>query len=93
MIDDTPDIMHSGKSQSVVINGYRFDIQIYKAEGEKHSILEVVKAEGTSHVLEDRFANDKDARNEALRDLEGQGALAFMRGEEATKVIPFRPKR
>lgn len=90
--DEIPNIIHSGKSQSVLVDGCRFDIQIYKAEGETAWILEVVDAEGTSHVWEDRFASDRDARNEALRDLEEQGPLAFMRGEDQANVVPFRKR-
>lgn len=90
MNDDVPNIVHSGKSQSVVVDGLRFDIQIYRAEDEKDWILEVVDAEGTSHVWEDRFASDRDARNEAIQDLEKHGARAFMRGDEAGNVVPFR---
>ncbi|MDH2327824.1 hypothetical protein QCN27_13215 [Cereibacter sp. SYSU M97828] len=90
MTDDTPNIVHSGKSQSVVVDGLRFDIQIYRGEDEKDWILEVVDAEGTSHVWEDRFASDRDARNEAIQDLETHGARAFMRGDEAGNVVPFR---
>lgn len=90
MTDDTPNIVHSGKSQSVVVDGLRFDIQIYRGEAEKDWILEVVDAEGTSHVWEDRFASDRDARNEAIRDMEKRGARAFMRGDETGTVVPFR---
>lgn len=83
-------IVPSGKSQSVVIDGLRFDIQIDRGVDEKDWIFEVVDTEGTSHVREDRFASDRDARNEAIQDLEKHGVRAFMRGDEEGNVVPFR---
>lgn len=90
MTDDAPNIVNSGKSQSFVVDGLRFDIQIYRAEDETEWLLEVVDCEGTSHVWEDRFTSDKDARNAALQALNEEGALAFMRGEDRSNVVPFR---
>ncbi|MTD99847.1 hypothetical protein GIY56_06080 [Paracoccus sp. YIM 132242] len=92
MTDDTPNIIHSGKSQSFIVDGYRFDIQIYRGEDEAEWLLEVVDSEGSSHVWDDRFASDKDARDAALQALEKEGALGFMRGEDRANVVPFRPR-
>ena len=89
MIDDeeTPNLVTSTKSQSVMVDGYRFDIEIYRLETDKPWTLEVVDFEGTSHVWDEQFRSDKDARNEAIQALEKDGAVAFMRGDN---VIPFR---
>jgi hypothetical protein len=88
--EDEPNIVTSRKSQRVIIDGFPFSIEIYRLESEKAWTLEVVDHDGTSHVWDDQFLSDKDARNEALKALEGEGALAFMRGNN---VIPFnRPK-
>lgn len=48
MIDDTPDIVHSGKSQRVVVDGLPFSIEIYRLASDTTWTLEVVDAEGTS---------------------------------------------
>ncbi len=85
---DEPNLITSGKSQRVVVDGYIFDIQIYRLETEKTWTLEVVDHEGTSHVWDESFATDRDARNAALEALEREGAVAFMRGNN---VVPLRP--
>jgi hypothetical protein len=87
MIDDEPNMVTSGKSQRVIIDGYPFSIEIYRLEQDKTWTLEVVDHEGTSHVWDDQFASDKDARNAAIKAIESEGAVNFMRGDN---VIPFR---
>lgn len=93
--DDEPIIVHSTKEQSVAVDGYRFDICIYRAEGDAEWLLEVVDHEGTSHVWDETFKSDKDARNTALNELEKEGAIAFMHGDDGTgggNVVPFKPR-
>lgn len=89
MIDDDyePNIVTSGKSQTVLVDGLRFSIEIYRLETDSTWTLEVVDPENTSHVWDDQFASDKDARNAAIEEIEREGALAFMRGNN---VIPFQ---
>jgi len=87
MIDDEPNLVTSGKSQHVIINGFPFSIEIYRLEHDKTWTLEVVDHDGTSHVWDELFASDKDARNTAIQAIEAEGAIAFMRGDN---VIPFR---
>jgi len=70
----------------VVIDGYPFSIEIYRGETEASWILEVVDHEGASHVWDDQFTSDKDARNAAIEAIEAEGAVAFMRGDN---VVPF----
>ena len=85
--DDEPKLVESSKSQQIVVDGYAFSIEIYRLEAEKMWTLEIVDHEGTSHVWDDPFSSDKDARTTAIQAIESQGALAFMRGDN---VIPFR---
>ncbi|WP_417811836.1 hypothetical protein [Thalassospira alkalitolerans] len=87
MVEDEPNLITSSKSQKVMLDGYPFSIEIYRLEDEKMWVLEVVDYEGTSHVWDDQFKSDKDARNAAVNELDTQGAIAFMRGDN---VIPFR---
>lgn len=86
--DDEPNIVTSGKSMAVLIDGVRFQIEIYRLETDSTWTLEVVDPENTSHVWEDQFASDRDARDAAIKAIESEGAVAFMRGDN---VIPFRP--
>ena len=53
MIDDEPNLVTSGKSQHIVVDGYPFSIEIYRLEDEKIWTLEVVDHENTSHVWEE----------------------------------------
>jgi hypothetical protein len=88
MIDAEPNLVTTSKSQEIVVDGYPFSIEIYRLGTEKTWSLEVVDHEGTSHVWNDLFRSDKDARHAAVHALESEGAIAFMRGDN---VIPFRP--
>ncbi|MGM0740164.1 MAG: hypothetical protein ACQEVT_01135 [Pseudomonadota bacterium] len=88
MIDDNePTLVTSDKSQRILVDGYLFSIEIIRLETEQTWTLEVVDHEGTSHVWEERFLSDTDARKEAIRALESERAVAFMRGDN---VIPLR---
>lgn len=87
MVEDEPNLITSGKSQHVLIDGLKFSIEIFRLEQDKTWTLEVVDHEGTSHVWDEQFSSDKDARNTALQAIEAEGAVAFMRGDN---VIPFR---
>jgi hypothetical protein len=87
MTNDGPDMVMSGQSQDVVVDGYWFSIQIYRLETDKTWTLEVVDQDGTSHVWEEEFKTDREARNIALQTIENDGAATFMRG---SNVIPFR---
>ena len=87
MDDDTePKLVISGRSGAVLVDGMRFRLDIYRAEDEPDWILEVVDAEGTSHVWDDRFASDRAARETALATIRREGARSFMHGDN---VIPF----
>ena len=89
MSDDEPNLVTSGKSQHIVVDGYPFSIEIYRLEDEKTWTLEVVDHENTSHVWDEQFVSDKDARNAALREIEEKGPLAFMKGDN---VVAFSKK-
>lgn len=87
LTEDEPNIVTSGKSQRVVVDGFPFSIEIYRLDAERLWTLEVVDHEGTSHVWDDLFASDKDARTAALKAIEAEGPVAFMRGDN---LNPFR---
>jgi len=87
MVEEEPNLITSSKSQQVTVDGYPFSIEIYRLEDQSEWSLEVVDFENTSHVWDDLFQSDKDARNAAVAELESEGALSFMRGNN---VIPFK---
>ena len=86
MDDDDPNLITSGKSQRVVVDGYPFSIQIFRLESDDLWTLEVVDHKGTSHAWVDQFRSDREARDAALAALSSEGAAAFMRGDN---IIPF----
>ena len=87
MDEEEPSLVMSPKSQEVGVDGVPFQVEIYRLAGQAEWTLEVVDPEGAHHVWDEFFASDKDARTEALRELEAKGPLAFMHGDN---VVPFR---
>jgi len=85
--NDDPNIVTSGKSARVTVDGLPFWIQIFRIEGDKNWTLEVVDTDNTSHVWDDEFASDAEARDTAIAAIKSEGAVAFMRGDN---VVPFR---
>ncbi|MCA0961987.1 hypothetical protein [Salipiger bermudensis] len=86
MKEDEPNVVMSGKCQTVTLSGYPFSVEIYRLETESLWTLEVVDCDGTSHVWDDQFRSDKDARTAALEAIRSEGPIAFMRG---SNVIQF----
>ena len=89
MIEDDGTLVTSEKNKTIVVDGYPFSINIVRLETETTWTLEVVDHEGTSHVWEEQFTSDTEARDAAINALETEGALAFMCGDN---VIPFRQR-
>ena len=79
--------MTSGKSQKIIIDGLPFSIEIYRLENDTAWTLEVVDKENTSHVWDDQFSSDIEARDTAIAAIKSEGAVVFMRGDN---VVPFR---
>ncbi|MGO7172172.1 hypothetical protein AB9F47_34505 [Rhizobium leguminosarum] len=85
--DDELNLVISSKSKAIIIDGYLFSIDIYRLEQDRAWTLEVTDCKGTSHVLEDQLSCDIEARDAAIKAIEAEGAIAFMRGNN---VVPFR---
>ena len=85
MTEDNPNIITSGKSQRIAIDGLPFSIEIYRLETDAHWTLEVVDCDGTSHVWDDHFTSDKEARNAAVQEIERVGGAAFMQGDNVIR--------
>ncbi len=84
-----PNIVSSGLSQRVSVEGHNFSIEIYKLEDGNEWSLEVVDEEGTSTVWDDLFDSDQAALDEVLKAIKEDGLGAF---QESGNVVPF-PKK
>jgi hypothetical protein len=65
-----PDFIKSPLSQSLTRNGLTVRVEIYVDYPSDRWILELVDAQGTSHVWDERFETDQQALDEALRALD-----------------------
>ena len=86
MDEVAPNLVISDKSQSVLVDNHRFEINIHKMEADSAWTLEVVDYKGTSHVWDDQFASDADALSAALKVLADEGAAGFL---DQGNVIQF----
>lgn len=51
--DDEPNLVTSGKSKRIVVDGYPFSIDIFRLETDKTWTLEVIDHQNTSHVWDE----------------------------------------
>ena len=70
-----------------MVDGYAFMINIHRLETDETWSLEVVDYQNDSHVWDNQFQTDSEARDAALAALKSEGAIAFMRGNN---VVQFR---
>ena len=84
-----PNIVYSGLSRKIVVDGLDFRVEIYRLEHEPGWSLEVIDKDGTSTVWDDQFKSDREALEELERAVREQGVAAFM---DRGNVVPF-PKR
>ena len=64
--------LHSPLSQSVTRNGKTVQIEIYE-DGDGGWLLEVIDEHGNSTVWEEPFQSDREALDEALKDIDEEG--------------------
>ena len=67
--DDEPDFLESPLSQHVTRNGVTVRVDIY-GDASDRWILEIIDAENTSHVWDERFETEQQALDAALRALD-----------------------
>lgn len=89
-MNDDPKLVYSSHCADVAIDDLPFEVQIFRAEHEVEWLLEVVDREGTSHVWDDLFVDDKEAFDAALSTIEQEGAYNFM--QNGSNVVPLKPK-
>ncbi len=81
-----PNIVTSGLSTRVLLDGVNFSIEIYRLEDDAEWTLEVVDEDGTSTVWDEPFRSDQEALDEAAKAMEEEGIAAF---RDEGNVVPF----
>lgn len=89
-MNDDPNLVYSNHGADIDIDGYRFEVQIFRAENEAEWLLEVIDEVGTSHVWDETFEDDREAFDAAVQTIEKEGVHDFIRGE--SNVVQFKPK-
>ncbi|MEO1108753.1 MAG: hypothetical protein AAFX90_12600 [Pseudomonadota bacterium] len=84
---EEPKLLMSEKCQSVIVDGYRFEIEIYRLESQDRWTLEVVDYREASYVWDDKFESDQEALEVALQVLNSEGALGFMGSDTSGQVL------
>ncbi len=85
-----PNIVSSGLSRRVVVDGHTLQVDIYRLEIDHSWSLEIVDEDGTSTVWEDLFPSDQAALDEALKAIEKEGLSGF---RDLGNVVPFPGKQ
>jgi hypothetical protein len=75
---DDPVVIESGLSQDIEVEGYSFEVCIYRLEEDTTWTLEVIDEEGTSHIWDGTFVSDFAAMVEAQKAIRTAGAEKFM---------------
>ena len=90
MQDRDPNIVTSGLSRTVTIDGITLVVSIYRLENDAQWSLEVVNEVGTSTVWEAPFDTDEEAFAAFQLTVAEEGMGAFL---DRTNVIPFPRRR
>ena len=91
--DDEPEIVTSTLSRVVTVEGWNFDVKIYRLETDEEWALEVVDEADTSNVWKNTFASDEEALTEALRALNKDGADSiFLAAEDRERLVDEHPE-
>ena len=87
MPDRDPNIVTSGLSRTVTVDGVTVVVNIYRLEHDPQWALEVVNEVGTSTVWDVPFDTDEEANDAFQLTVDEEGMEAFL---DRTNVIPFR---
>ena len=90
MPDRDPNIVTSGLSRAVTVDGVTVVVNIHRLEHDPQWALEVVNEVGTSTVWEAPFDTDEEAFAAFQLTVEEEGMEAFL---DRTNVIPFPRRR
>lgn len=90
MADRDPNIVTSGLSRAVTVDGVTVVVNIYRLEDDPQWALEVVNEVGSSTVWEAPFDTDEEALAAFQLTVEEEGMEAFL---DRSNVIPFPRRR
>ena len=85
-----PNLINSGLSQRISVEGHELRIEIVRLEHETQWSLEVVDGDGTSTVWDDLFDTDQSALDAAFEVIREEGLFAF---RDSGNVIQFPRKQ
>ncbi len=83
-----PNLVNSGVSGDVTVDGVPFRIDVYRLEDNPQWTVEVIDEAGTSSVWDETFDTDQAAYEFALAEIRSEGGNAFRDGSD--NVMPFR---
>ncbi|SLN63949.1 hypothetical protein ROA7450_03363 [Roseovarius albus] len=72
------EITDSPLNRSLLVEGHRFEIQIYRGADDEGWTLEIVNEKGTSIIPDTLFATDDDALGAAIADFENEPIEEFL---------------
>ncbi|WP_223163188.1 hypothetical protein [Roseivivax sediminis] len=78
VMDGAAKVVDSSLSQAVYVDGFVFDVFIYRLDGDATWTLEVVDEVGGAHIWTTDFASDLDALAAAQTAIRKVGPVAFM---------------
>lgn len=78
MKENETNLVLSATNRAILVDGYRFEIEIYRLDNQDCWTLDVIDIDGASYVWDDKFASEEEALAVAIDVLHAEGALAFM---------------
>jgi hypothetical protein len=81
-----PNIVDSGLSQRITVDGHELKIEIYRLEHDTQWSLEIVDEDDTSTVWDNLFDTDQGALDAALKVVNEEGLSGF---RDSENVVPF----
>jgi hypothetical protein len=81
-----PNIVDSGLSQRITVDGHELKIEIYRLEHDTQWSLEIVDEDDTSTVWDNLFDTDQGALDAALKMVTEEGLSGF---RDSENVVPF----
>lgn len=78
MIEPDPEIVHSGLSRMITIDGVTVDVSIYRLEADAEWTLEIINDRGTSIAWQETFKTDEDAYQAFQLTVAQEGMQTFL---------------